>query len=142
MNKILKSRRLSQDRLTEYQIEYSVRGKNSEYRMRRGAYGTWTRWFSVEDLEALLKNCGFTSRANISLLTDYFVESHFGRGYIRLNYGTVLELSTCASVNAVCRHIYSRVKQVDDSTWQIPSTAVETTEAFWYLYDIMRKFVK
>jgi hypothetical protein len=139
---VLQLTRLSEDKQTEYQIEYIERPHKSEYRMRRGAYGTWTHWFSAEDLQELLQNCGFTGNSKATLLTDYFVESHFGRGVIRLNYGIVLELSACASMNAMCRHLYAHVKQVDYDTWRIPSTAVETVKMFWFLHDVIRRHIK
>ncbi len=139
---VLRLTRLSEDRQTEYQIEYVERPYKSEYRMRRGAYGSYTRWFSADDLQALLQNCGFIGDAKATLLTDYFVESHFGRGIIRLNYGIVLELSAGAPMNAMCRHLYARVKQIDYDNWQIPSSAVESVKLFWFLHDIIQRHIK
>ena len=138
---ILKNTRLSSDRQTEYQIEYTAMGENDEYRLRRGAYGSWTRWFPTDNILKLLADTGFDLGKNTdpehatSLLTDFYVESHFGRGTFRLNKAMVLELAT--GMNAVSTHLYSRVKQIDVESWVMPSSAIETKDHFWYLYKVM-----
>jgi hypothetical protein len=115
---ILKSTRLSQDRQTEYQIEYTAMGKDHKdaYRLRRGLYGTWSKWFPTDNVLQLLSDTGFkigVRSRSASLLNDFYVGSHFNRGVFNLNKAIVLDLAQNSGVNAVCRHLYSRVKQTD-----------------------------
>jgi hypothetical protein len=140
---ILKNTRLSQDRQIEYQIEYTAVGRGDEYRVRHGIVGTWTKWFPTNDILTLLKDTGFNLGGKTneppSLLNDFYMESHFGRGTIRLNKAIVLELATDNAMNAVSRHLYSRVKQIGVDQWVMPSSAIEIPDHFWHLYNLMVK---
>jgi len=115
-------------------------GQKDEYRLRRGGYGSWTRWFPTDNILKLLKDTGFSldgKNEPASLLNDFYVESHLGRGIIRLNNAMMLELASESGNNRICTHLYSRAKQLNRETWVMPSSAIETTDHFWYLYKVM-----
>lgn len=136
----LKSTRKSYDGLTEYQIEYTLRGRNSQYRMRRGNYGSYTHWYKTDDIGDFLYNCGFNTVKPVSLLEDFYVESHFGKGIIKLTTKMAQDFAQAAlQMNAVSRHVYSRMKQVGGNEWCLPATVIENDEHFSYIYKTIKK---
>lgn len=138
MTHALKSTRQSTDGKLVYQIEYIPRSHKSEYRMRRGGYGTWTRWFQNDNLQEVLESCGFNVSTTLTLLHDFYVEAHFGRGTIRLTQPMVKRITEDALLNAEGRHVYSRLKQTGVDSWVIPSSAIDTERIFWYLHTIIK----
>ena len=139
MTQSLKSTRQSTNGRTEYQIEYIPRGSRSEYRLRRGGFGTWTRWFQNDNLQSVLESCGFNVSTTLTLLHDFYFEAHFGRGMIRLSVPMVQQIARNALLNAEGRHAYSRLKQVGTDEWVIPSSAIESEQIFWYLHQVISK---
>jgi hypothetical protein len=136
----IRFKRQSADGTLQYQIEYTLRGRSAQYRMRRGMYGgTFTKWFQSNKIDELLYNCGFNTVKPITLLEDFFVESHFGRGVIKLTTPMAQKISQGAiGMNAVGRHVYSRLKQVDSRAWTLPSSVIENSTHFAYIQKIIK----
>jgi hypothetical protein len=138
MSEIKKKVRQSLSGETEYQIEYKVKsaGLLSEYRVRRGARGTWTKWFRTQNIGLLLFNLGFDGD-NLSLLNDFYFESYFGRGMIRLNKMAATAIVDLAGIDEIYTHFYSRLKQVSDDLWVLPASALETKRMFHSLEELI-----
>jgi hypothetical protein len=129
--------RLSQNRQTEYHIEHTARKKDNEYRVRRGTYGTWTRWFPTPNMDKRLTELGFIPEPT-TLLHDFFMESHFGRGTIRLNQDMALDIAKDSSVSEIGGHVYSRMKQISAEEFAIPASAITNQQVFWYVHRIIK----
>lgn len=125
----------------EYQIEYKVKsaGQLSEYRVRRGSRGTWTKWLRTQNVDLLLKNLGFAG--TVTLLNDFYFESYFGRGEIRLNAGMVGSIVNAAGRDEILTHFYSRIKKISDESWVLPASALETKRMFDVLKTIIESHV-
>ena len=123
---------------TEYQIEYKQRsvGFLSEYRVRRGIVGTWTKWFQTRNMHNVLRNLGF-GNATPSLLNDFYFVSYFGRGQIQIDWDILKVIVSTVGVNPLSDHLYSRIKKVGDNEWIIPSSALETKALFKHLRNII-----
>ena len=128
----MKTQRITRQSLsgTEYQIEYTLvpKGTVCEYRVRRGARGSWTAWVASKKITNVINNLGFPSAVN-----DFAFESLLGRGQITLNKDVVAKLASSAGSNDLSRHIYSRLKRSTDDTWMLPSRAVIDQDTFNYL---------
>ena len=92
MSRIVKTRSSVNHKVT-YQISYEVitPGRLSEYKLRRGIRGAWTKPQRVRSIELLLYNLGFTRKPD--LLADFMVEVYFTRGEIRLTPKMVVDSS-------------------------------------------------
>ena len=114
----------------QYQIEYTQAPKGTicEYRVRRGARGSWTAWVASNMITNVIKNLGFPSAVN-----DFAFESLLSRGQITLNKDVVSELAGSAGTNDLSRHIYSRLKRSTEDTWTLPSRAISDQAIFNYL---------
>lgn len=135
----------------EYQFEYVPTPINlrkdtngahnvvTEYRVRRGAVGTWTRWFKTLDIGNMIRALGFSSAP--SLVSDFEFEARLGRGEITLNRKMVARLANTVGLNAMRAHLYSRVKRVDEQTWVIPSSAVTDQDTYLELKKIISAVV-
>ena len=120
----------SVDKKSEYQIDCDiiVKGVKSQYRMRRGKR-SWTKWFTIRNLELLMWNFGFTQKAN--LINDFYFENYFERGIVKLNQKMVEYLIN--SKDEYSFHFYSFVKKFDDTYWKIPVTAIKDKKMFNWL---------
>lgn len=128
----MKTQRITRQSLSgvEYQIEYTQAPKGTvcEYRVRRGARGSWTAWVASDKITNVIKNLGFASAVN-----DFAFEALLGRGQITLSKEVVTELANSAGTNSLSRHIYSRLKRSTDDTWLLPSRALTDQDLFNYL---------
>jgi hypothetical protein len=137
---------------TDYQFEYiptpvhlerDTNGKHNtvtEYRVRRGAaLGTWTRWFKTNDLGNTLINLGFRKKLPATLMHDFAFESLLGRGEITLNKKMVRAIANEAGFNHLGTHLYSRLKQVADDRWIMPSSAIMDQQVYAHLKKIISK---
>lgn len=128
----MKTQRITRQSLSgvEYQIEYTQAPKGTvcEYRVRRGARGSWTAWVASKKITNVIKNLGFPSAVN-----DFAFEALLGRGQITLSKEVVTELASSAGTNDLSRHIYSRLKRSTDDTWLLPSRALTDQDLFNYL---------
>ena len=129
----MKTQRITRQSLsgTEYQIEYTLVPKGTEwceYRVRRGSRGSWTAWVASKKITNVINNLGFPSAVN-----DFAFESLLGRGQITLNKDVVAKLASSAGTNDLSRHIYSRLKRSTDDTWLLPSRALTDQDLFNYL---------
>ena len=132
----------------EYQFEYipapirAERGGThtavTEYRVRRGVVGTWTRWFKTRDIGNTIQSLGFKSAP--SLMGDFTFESILGRGEITLNKKIVTRLANASGGDTTATHLFSRLKRTGESSWVMPSSAVVDQGAFQYLKELIRKY--
>jgi hypothetical protein len=142
MVELLKARRLSSDRKSEYQIEYVLNGKESKYKIRRGNYGSFAEWFKTNNMDNMLINCGFKGVVKPNLLHDFYVEAHFGRGYIKLTEEMAKDIAKDATVATMGRYIYSRMKNVSGNGWVLPCSVLTSDAHFKYLFNIIQKNLK
>jgi hypothetical protein len=128
----MKTQRITRQSLSgvEYRIEYTQapKGTTCEYRVRRGARGSWTAWVASKKITNVIKNLGFPSAVN-----DFAFEALLGRGQITLSKGVVAKLASSAGTNDLSRHIYSRLKRSTEDMWTLPSRAITNQELFDYL---------
>jgi len=133
----MKTQRITRQSLSgvEYQIEYTLvpKGTVCEYRVRRGARGSWTAWVASKKITNVIKNLGFPSAAN-----DFAFEALFSRGQITLSKDVVSKLASSAGTNSLSRHIYSRLKRSTDDTWLLPSRAIVNEFVFKHLENLIR----
>lgn len=143
MATVAKRTRLSKDGKTEYQIEYKIRsaGWLSEYRLRGGTRGTWTKWFRTQDIYLLLDKLGFMEQGftavPATLLNDFYFESHFGRGQIQINYPMFKAIALNVGTNDTCTELYAAVKQLSTDRWIIPASALTTKRVYDHLERVM-----
>ena len=137
---VLKSTRRPADGKAVYQIEYVQRNGTIEYRLRRGSYGSFTRWFETDNLSELLVNCGFNIVSAVKPAHDFYVNSHFGRGTFNLTLPMVQEIASGVEHDSIARRMYSRLKRTGDKTWTVPILAIDNTEHFNYLYRLIKKY--
>lgn len=131
----------------EYQFEYipspiraergGVHTAVTEYRIRRGGYGTYTRWFKTRDIGNTIRSFGFTSAP--SLMGDFTFEATLGRGEIFLPKKIVSKLANAAGMNPQATHLYSRLKRAGNDSWVLPSSAVVDQQAYMYMKELIRK---
>lgn len=136
-----KRTRLSKDKQVEYQIEIKKSGwfgLAGEYRVRRGACGTWTKWFQTQNTYNLLANLGF-DRKTPTFLNDFYFESYFGRGKIQINFQIYKVIAGTNGNEELNAHLYSRIKQLSPTRWIIPASALETKDIFDYTKNLIRK---
>lgn len=141
MSEIKKSIRRSIDGLTEYQIEYKMYtgGVPTEYRVRRGSRGTWVKWLRTRDIKSVLRNLGFGVRhSQLTLLNEFYFESYFGRGEIRLNTEMAKTIAGLAGIDEFYTHFYSSMKRVSDDGWVLPASALKTRQMF----DSMKELIE
>jgi hypothetical protein len=136
----MKKTRFSMNGKTEYQIEYyplpdGVKGY--EYKVRRGARGTWTDWFTTDDMDFVLGALGFNGQEP-TWLTDFYFESYFGRGEIRINQKMYKFIARRAGYQSLNTYLYARMKQVEPEVWVIPATALENEKVFNHLKDVIQ----
>lgn len=139
MARINKATRKSKDGTKEYQIEYKINsaGQLSEYRVRRGARGTWTKWFRTQNIGNLLDKLGFAKYV-INLSHDFYFESYFGRGRISINKHILKRLAD--DKNIPSSELFASVLPWDGTYWGIPSSAVDTKPNFQYLESLFKEF--
>ena len=132
--------RSSVDRKTTYQVEYKEiqKGKKSEYRLRRGARGAWTKWYQGNGIELLIYHLGFTSLRR-NLLNDFLVEVYFSRGEIKMTPEMVVGL--LESKAELSNYFYAKITKHSDKYWVIPANAVKTEEHHRWLKKFFSKFV-
>lgn len=132
--------RKSKNGAVEYQIEYQPTqdAKHFEYRVRRGAKGSWTQWFKTTDIKMLLMVLGFY-RKRPTWSNDFHFEAYFGRGEIRLNRNMVKWLATTAGYQTQMNtYLYARLKQVERNVWVLPAASINTKKLFNHLRDIIQ----
>jgi hypothetical protein len=134
----------------EYQFEYiptpihlkrdtnGAHNAVTEYRVRRGGVGTWTRWYKTNDIGNTIQNLGFGRRA-ATVLNDFTFESILGRGEIPVSRNIVVKLSNAAGFHPAATHLFSRLKKTGDDAWALPSSALVDREAYAYLKELIRK---
>jgi hypothetical protein len=132
----------------EYQFEYiptpirlerDTNGQHNvvtEYRVRRGGYGTWTRWFKTRDIGNTIQAFGFIPKPN--LLHDFRFESVLGRGEINLPKAIVSKLANASGMDSNATHLFSRLKRSGEDTWILPSSAVVDQDAYQYLKKLIQ----
>lgn len=120
---------------TQYHIEYTAArvGGVNEYRVRRGQYGTWTRWMETHRLKSILTALGFNKDLPVAPVHDYAFEALFNKGLIPLNKAVITKIAKKAGSDSICMHLYSRLKQPNGETWCISASAVENKEVYSYL---------
>lgn len=135
----MNTRKLTRQSLngTEYQLEYiPVPARSAtEYRVRRGAHGTWTRWINTHRISTVIQNLGFGNHSNE--LHDFAFEALLGRGVINLNKAMVKRIADNAGMNATSARVFSRLKQNSEDSWTLPASAVSDEIVFNYLKNII-----
>lgn len=143
---------------TEYQFEYiptpidlkrDTNGRHNavtEYRIRRGGYGAWTRWFKTYDIGNTIRSFGFVKNPDgtiaATMLSDFTFEVLMGRGEIILNKPMVRMLSNNVGVNHTAAHLFSRLKSINPAHWILPSSAVVDKETYVYLKRVISEGMK
>jgi hypothetical protein len=133
--KALKSTRVSLTG-TIYIIEYIIKKNGGTYRIRRGEFGSYTRWMSSADMNATLKTLGFMSGSRTKRVMDMAVESLFSRGSITLSREMVESIVNGLGSNKVSTFVYSRVKTEGDN-WTIPAKIAKDPKVYKYLSKLM-----
>lgn len=129
--------RRSVGRDSEYQIDCKIiiKGVRSKYRMRRGSRGTWTKWYTIRNMELLLWKFGFTQKPK--LVNDFHFENYFGRGVIKLNDEMVKYLiNTKENYGS---YFYSFITPHNGSYWRMPVTAIKDKRSFNWLRRVIEE---
>lgn len=139
MATIEKRTRYSRDGAVEYQLEFKEKsaGNLSEYRVRHGVKGTWTKWYRTQSIPKLLDSLGFNTSAP-TWSNDFCFESYFGRGEIQINRQMFKVIAGTAGYHPVNTHLYSRLKRVTDDLWIVPASALETRRIYEHLRDLIK----
>lgn len=126
----------------EYQIEYKPAAPRvqTEYRVRRGSNGTWTRWISTLNIHNVLQHLGFCDRIQLGLVHDFAFESILGRGEIVLPTDVVTTITRNLKLNPLSVHVYSRLKRAGDNEWILPSSAITNRGVFDYVRRIIYNY--
>jgi len=119
----------------DYQIEYThvAPRVKSEYRVRRGHNGTWTRWIQTMNVHNVLQHLGFSSWVDVKPVHDFAFEAILGRGETYLTKAMVQSITRGLKVNPISAHVYSRLKPAGDDTWILPSSAISNKDVFDYV---------
>lgn len=129
---------------TEYQIEYTPTkvGTATEYKVRRGTNGTWTKPLKTSNMNTVLVNLGFTFYNPLFGGTyDFAFESLLSRGEIYLNEDAVTYLANTVGENQLSAHCYSRLKSSSDREWVLPSSAITDNRIFEYVLTLIKAHV-
>lgn len=142
MSGIKKLTRISTDGKTEYQIEYTLRASDASYRIRRGSLGVWAQWFKTNDMRDMLISCGFSTKKGPNLLSDFYCDSHFGRGTIKLTEKMARFIAKEAVRTTIGRHVYSRLKKIDECTWGLPTRVLSSDTVFDWVHGVIKQNLK
>ena len=130
---------MSKNGATEYQIEYRLTrdARHFEYRVRRGTRGTWVGWFATNNIYKVMANLGFGGKEP-TWSDDFYFESYFGRGEIRINQPMFKFIARRAGYQPMNTYLYSRLKQIEPDVWILPASALNTKKLFKHMKDIIQ----
>ena len=127
----------------ECQFEYIPArkvGEASEYRVRHGNNGTYTRWFRTPNIFGMINTLGFNA-SPVTSMHDFAFESHFGRALLPLNRKMVTYLSNTAGKNPTSAKLFAQVKNLGEDKWALPSVAVAKPDVYAYMAKIAQRYI-
>lgn len=80
---------------------------------------------------------GFTRKPD--LLADFYFESHFSRGVVKLNSAMMRHFINVIDGKGFGRYFYARAYRLDE-LWALPAASINDQKKYDWLKRVMRKF--